>query len=81
MAGDVHGTPGKVYLGVQVEGDDVEEVVSLVDLLPTWLDLHGLPLPDAVLDLPAADYYVSLNAHQGRPEVLTAWMDPSINSG
>jgi hypothetical protein len=38
----------------------------------------GLPLPDAALDLPAADLYVSLNAHPGRPEVLTAWMDPSV---
>lgn len=35
-------------------------------------------LPDAVLDLPAADLYVSLNAHAGRPEVLTAWIDPSV---
>ena len=34
--------------------------------------------PDAVLDLPAADLYVSLNAHPGRPEVLTAWIDPSV---
>jgi pimeloyl-ACP methyl ester carboxylesterase len=25
-----------------------------------------------------ADAYVSLNAHLGRPEVLTAWMDPSV---
>jgi pimeloyl-ACP methyl ester carboxylesterase len=38
----------------------------------------GLPLPEAVLDLPAADLYVSLNAHPGRPEVLTAWMDPAV---
>ncbi|MDJ0787957.1 MAG: alpha/beta hydrolase [Myxococcota bacterium] len=38
-----------------------------------------LPLPDALGDLPAADLYVSLNAHGGRPEVLTAWMDPSVN--
>ena len=37
-----------------------------------------LKLPKAVLDLPAADYYISLNAHGGRPEVLTAWMDPSV---
>ncbi|HEY5290093.1 MAG TPA: hypothetical protein VIJ59_08675 [Caulobacteraceae bacterium] len=28
--------------------------------------------------LPAADLYISLNAHQGRPEVLTAWMDASV---
>lgn len=38
----------------------------------------GLPLPDAVGDLPAADLYISLNAHPGRPEVLTNWMDPSV---
>lgn len=38
----------------------------------------GLRLPDAALDLPAADLYVSLNAHPGRPEVLTAWLDPSV---
>jgi hypothetical protein len=38
----------------------------------------GLPLPDAILDLPAADLYVSLNAHPGRPEVLTGWIDPSV---
>jgi pimeloyl-ACP methyl ester carboxylesterase len=38
----------------------------------------GLTLPDAVLDLPAADCYVSLNAHPGRPEVLTHWFDPSV---
>ena len=38
----------------------------------------GLSLPDAVAELPAADAYVSLNAHPGRPEVLTAWMDPSV---
>ncbi|MFT3976234.1 MAG: alpha/beta hydrolase [Sphingomonas bacterium] len=28
--------------------------------------------------LPAADLYISLNAHQGRPGVLTAWLDPSV---
>ncbi len=38
----------------------------------------GLPLPDAVLDLPGADLYISLNAHPGRPEVQTAWIDPSV---
>lgn len=38
----------------------------------------GLPLPDAVRDLPPADLFVSLNAHPGRPEVLTAWLDPSV---
>ena len=28
--------------------------------------------------LEPADLYISLNAHQGRPEVLTAWMDASV---
>jgi pimeloyl-ACP methyl ester carboxylesterase len=41
---------------------------------------RGLPLPDAVLELPAADLFISLNAHPGRPEVLTAWLDPSVVS-
>ena len=38
----------------------------------------GLTLPDAVLDLSPADLYISLNAHPGRPEVLTSWIDPSV---
>lgn len=33
---------------------------------------------DALASLPAADLYVSLNAHKGRPEVLTDWMDASV---
>ena len=45
---------------------------------PSITATPGLSLPDAVLDLPAADLYVSLNAHPGRPEVLTAWMDPAV---
>lgn len=37
-----------------------------------------LGLPDALHDLPDAQYYISLCAHLGRPEVLTDWFDPSI---
>ncbi|MFL5294870.1 MAG: hypothetical protein ACJ798_00680 [Phenylobacterium sp.] len=33
---------------------------------------------DALQTLPKADLYISLNAHQGRPEVLTNWMDASV---
>jgi hypothetical protein len=40
--------------------------------IPGWPRLPHLD------DLPAADLYISLNAHPGRPEVLTAWMDPSV---
>ncbi len=32
----------------------------------------------ALAALPGADLYISLNAHQGRPEVLTDWMDASV---
>lgn len=45
---------------------------------PSIAPARDLSLPDAVLDLPAADLYVSLNAHPGRPDVLTAWLDPSV---
>ena len=45
---------------------------------PNITATRGLKLPDAVLNLPACDYYISLNAHPGRPEVLTSWMDPSL---
>jgi hypothetical protein len=38
----------------------------------------GRPAPEALLSLPAADLYVSLNAHPGRPEVYTAWLDPAV---
>lgn len=45
---------------------------------PNLRPLLGAPLSDAVLDLLPADYYVSTNAHPGRPEVLTDWFDPSV---
>lgn len=36
------------------------------------------PGSDTLSALPAADLYIALNAHQGRPEVLTNWMDASV---
>ena len=33
---------------------------------------------DVLAALPRGDLYISLNAHQGRPEVLTDWMDASV---
>lgn len=45
-----------------------------VDMSP----VAEMRLPDALHDLIPGDLYVSLNAHGGRPEVLTAWMDPSV---
>ncbi len=44
----------------------------------TMTPTPGLKLPDALNELQPADFYVSLCAHLGRPEVLTAWFDPSI---
>lgn len=38
----------------------------------------GSSMPPAALDLPPADLYISVNAHPGRPEVLTSWLDPSV---
>jgi pimeloyl-ACP methyl ester carboxylesterase len=40
-------------------------------------ELKGAGL-EALETLPKADLYISLNAHQGRPEVLTDWMDASV---
>jgi hypothetical protein len=42
-----------------------------------WGDL-GARATAALENLPSANLYISLNAHPGRPEVLTAWMDPSV---
>lgn len=33
---------------------------------------------DRLAALPPADYYISSNAHIGRPEVMTDWMDASV---
>ena len=38
----------------------------------------GLKIPEAATQLIPGDYYISLCAHAGRPEVLTDWMDPSV---
>jgi pimeloyl-ACP methyl ester carboxylesterase len=35
-------------------------------------------MAEALAKLPPGDLYISLNAHPGRPEVLTNWMDASV---
>ena len=44
----------------------------------TMTPTPGLKIPSALHHIEAADFYISLCAHGGRPEVLTAWFDPSI---
>ncbi|HEY5105776.1 MAG TPA: hypothetical protein VII73_03265 [Caulobacteraceae bacterium] len=39
---------------------------------------HSLATRAALDALIPGDLYISLNAHKGRPEVLTAWMDASV---
>jgi pimeloyl-ACP methyl ester carboxylesterase len=45
---------------------------------PNLQPLLGTPVPPAATELLPCDYYVSTNAHPGRPEVLTNWFDPSV---
>ncbi len=45
---------------------------------PNLHPAFGMTMPEAAFDLPACDLYISLNAHLGRPDVLTAWLDPSV---
>ena len=45
---------------------------------PNLLAQPGMQLPEAANELLEADFYIALNAHMGRPEVLTSWMDPSV---
>lgn len=47
-------------------------------IAPTLGDLVSGAGLEALNSLPQADLYVSLNAHQGRPDVLTDWMDASV---
>lgn len=45
---------------------------------PTLGDLLSGAGLAALNSLPPGDLYISFNAHQGRPEVLTDWMDASV---
>lgn len=45
---------------------------------PNVTPLEGMRPAPGLGDLPAGDGYVSLAAHGGRPDVLTAWMDAAV---
>jgi pimeloyl-ACP methyl ester carboxylesterase len=48
---------------------------AIASTLAASLDGAG---QESLQSLPKADLYMSFNAHQGRPEVLTDWMDASV---
>jgi len=45
---------------------------------PNVTPVPGMRPLSAIEDLPPGDLFVALAAHSGRPEVLTAWLDPSV---
>jgi pimeloyl-ACP methyl ester carboxylesterase len=45
---------------------------------PNVTPVTGMRPLAALDDLPPGDLFVALAAHSGRPEVLTAWLDPSV---
>lgn len=47
-------------------------------IAPTLTDRLPSVGQDALASLIKGDLYIAFNAHQGRPEVLTDWMDPSV---
>src|SRR5439155_3560212 len=47
---------------------------------PNVVPLPGMRAPEGMDDLPAADAYISLAAHPGRPDVLTGRLDPSLRN-
>ncbi|MEO3824529.1 alpha/beta hydrolase [Actinomadura sp. B10D3] len=47
-------------------------------VLPNVTPVAGMRPAPAIEDLPVGDLFIALAAHAGRPEVLTAWMDPSV---
>src|SRR3546814_6139895 len=47
-------------------------------IAPTLTDRLPSVGQDALASIIKGDFYISFNAHQGRPEVLTDWMDASV---
>jgi pimeloyl-ACP methyl ester carboxylesterase len=45
---------------------------------PNVRPVAGMRPVEAIGELPAGDRFIALAAHAGRPEVLTAWLDPSV---
>jgi pimeloyl-ACP methyl ester carboxylesterase len=74
---DIQGIDTVVLLG-NSGGASLMSAYQSQAVEPNLRPTRGSAVPDAAFDLPAADLFVSLNAHPGRPDVLTSWLDPSV---
>lgn len=74
---DVAGVETIIILG-NSGGGSLMGAYQAEAIKPTMTHLLTGAAAEAYQSLPRADLYVSLNAHQGRPEVLTDWMDASV---
>ena len=74
---DVAGVDHVVLLG-NSGGGSLMAAYQSEAVAPVVRPAPGLRLAAGIDRLIAGDAYISLAAHPGRPEVLTAWMDPSV---
>lgn len=75
---DVQGIETVVLLG-NSGGGSLMAAYQAQSKDPHVTPLDGMRPAMGLGDLPPADGYVASAAHPGRPEVLTAWMDGSVN--
>jgi hypothetical protein len=74
---DVAGAERVVLLGNSGGGSLMAAYQSQA-VEPNVTPVAGMRPLAAIEQLPPADMFVALSAHSGRPEVLTAWLDPSV---
>ena len=74
---DVAGIETIVLLG-NSGGGSLMAAYQAEAIKPTLAEAARGPLQEALAALPQGQLYISLNAHPGRPEVLTNWMDASV---
>jgi pimeloyl-ACP methyl ester carboxylesterase len=73
-----HAGVGRVALLGNSGGGSLMAAYQSQAVEPNVTPVAGMRPLDAIADLPRADLFIALAAHSGRPEVLTAWLDPSV---